>query len=205
MRHRELVTTVLGDVVAPLMLFYGLRAVGVAAGPALLAGAAVPAARALWVLLRHRRVEWFALLVLVLCVASAATALLGGDPRALLAREALVTAALGAVLLASVPSQRPVLFTIGRLTLAQAGHGTDGWDRRWAGSARFRGIWRWLTAGWAAGLFLDAGLRVLAAYTLPVDVVPAVQAVQWFAVLAVLLVAGQVWLRLPRHRELVFN
>ncbi|WP_224387443.1 hypothetical protein [Pseudonocardia sp. ICBG1293] len=46
---------------------------------------------------------------------------------------------------------------------------------------------------------------MLAAYTLPVDVVPAVHAVQWFAVLAVLLVAGQVWLRLPRHRALVFS
>ncbi|MBO4236338.1 MULTISPECIES: VC0807 family protein [Pseudonocardia] len=205
MRRRELAATVLGDVVAPLVLFYGLRAVGVAAGPALLAGAAAPAARALWVLLRHRRVEWFAVLVLVLCVASAATALLGGGDRVLLAREALVTAALGVVLLASVPSSRPVLFTIGRLTLTEAGHGTDEWDRRWAGSARFRGIWRWLTAGWAAGLFLDAALRVLIAYTVPVDVVPAVHAVQWFAVLAVLLVGGQVWLRLPRHRELIFS
>ncbi|MFG1633506.1 VC0807 family protein [Pseudonocardia alni] len=205
MRRRELAATVLGDVVAPLVLFYGLRAGGVAPGPALLAGAAVPAGRALWVLLRHRRVEWFAVLVLVLCVASAATALVGGDDRVLLAREALVTAALGVVLLASVPSARPVLFTIGRLTLTETGHSPDEWDLRWARSARFRGIWRWLTAGWAAGLFLDAALRVVVAHTLPIDMVPAVHAVQWCVVLAVLLVAGQVWLRLPRHRELVFS
>lgn len=205
MKRRELAVTVLGDIAAPLVLFYVLRAVGVAAGPALLAGAAVPAARALWVLLRHRRVEWFAVLVLVLCVASAATGLLGGDDRVLLAREAVVTAALGVVLLASVFSSRPVMFVIGRLTLAESGHSPDEWDRRWASSARFRSIWRWLTAGWAAGLLLDAALRVTFAYTLPVDVVPAVQGVQWFAVLAVLLVAGQVWLRLPRHRALTFS
>lgn len=178
MKRRELAATVLGDIAA---------------------------ARALWVLLRHRRVEWFAVLVLVLCVASAATALLGGDDRVLLAREALVTAALGVVLLASVFSSRPVMFVVGRLTLAESGRSPDEWDRRWASSARFRSIWRWLTAGWAAGLLLDAALRVTFAYTLPVDVVPAVQGVQWFAVLAVLLVAGQVWLRLPRHRALIFS
>lgn len=97
------------------------------------------------------------------------------------------------------------MFVIGRLTLAESGHSPDEWDRRWASSARFRSIWRWLTAGWAAGLLLDAALRVTFAYTLPVDVVPAVQGVQWFAVLAVLLVAGQVWLRLPRHRALTFS
>ncbi|WP_224387442.1 VC0807 family protein [Pseudonocardia sp. ICBG1293] len=125
MSRRELVTTVLADLVAPLVVFYGLRAAGADAVTALLAGAAVPAARALWVLARDRRAEWFALLVLALCLASAATALVGGDERVLLARDALVTAALGAVLLASVPTARPVLFTVGRLTLTDAGHSPD--------------------------------------------------------------------------------
>ncbi|OLL76411.1 putative membrane protein [Pseudonocardia sp. Ae168_Ps1] len=205
MNRRELLATVGIDVVAPLAVFYGLRASGVGAGTALLAGAAAPAVRASYVLVRHRRVEWFAVLVLVLCVASAATSLVSGDERVLLARDGLVTAALGATLLVTVPTARPALFTIGRIALSRAGHDPDGWDRRWADSSRFRTIWRWLTAWWALGLFADAALRVVAAYALPVDVVPAVHAVQWFAVLAVLLVGGQVWLRLPRHRDLVFS
>lgn len=205
MNRRELLVTVLADVAAPLALYYGLRSAGVAPATALLAGAAVPAARALYVLLWHRRLEWFPVLVLVLCGVSAGTTLLTGDERFLLARDGLVTAALGLVLLATVPTARPALFTIGRLTLSQAGHDPAEWDRRWAASSRFRRIWRWLTAGWALGLFVDAAIRVVTAYTLPIDVVPALHAVLWFAVLAVLLVAGQVWLRLPRHRELVFS
>lgn len=205
MSRREPALTAVADVVAPLVVYYGLRAAGIAPAPALLAGAAVPAVRALYVLLRHRRAEWFAVLVMVLCVASAATTVLTGDERFLLARDGLVTAALGLTLLATVPTARPALFTIGRLTLTEAGHDAAEWDRRWAGSAPFRRIWRWLTVWWAAGLLLDAVLRAVAAYALPVDVVPAVHAVQWFVVLAALLVAGQVWLRLPRHRELIFS
>ncbi|ANY06602.1 VC0807 family protein [Pseudonocardia sp. HH130630-07] len=205
MNRRELLVTTAVDLATPLVVFYGLRAAGIGAGPALLTGAAAPAARALYVLLRYRRPEWFAVLVLVLCVASAATSLVGGDERVLLARDGLVTAALGATLLATVPGTRPALFTVGRLTLTEAGHDPAEWDRRWTASARFRGVWRWLTVGWALGLFADAGLRVVTAYTLPVDVVPAVHAVQWFAVLGILLVGGQVWLRLPRHRDLIFS
>lgn len=205
MNRRELLVTAAVDVAAPLAIFYGLRAAGVGAGPALLTGAAAPAARALYVLARYRRPEWFAVLVLVLCVASAATSLISGDERVLLARDALVTAALGATLLVTVPTARPALFSVGRLTLTEAGHDPAGWDRRWADSARFRAIWRWLTAWWAFGLVADGVLRVVTAYALPVDAVPVVHAVQWFAVLAVLLVGGQVWLRLPRHRDLVFG
>ncbi|MBP2364618.1 VC0807 family protein [Pseudonocardia parietis] len=205
MNRRELLLTVAADLVAPLVVFYGLRAAGVSAVPALLAGAAIPAARALYVLVRHRRAEWFAVLALVLCVASAATTLVSGDARALLARDGLVTAALGVTLLVTVPTARPALYALGRLAVTEAGHDAGAWDRRWTTSARFRGIWRWLTVWWALGLFADAALRVVTAWTLPLDVVPAVHAVQWFVVLAVLLVGGQVWMRLPRHRELVFS
>ncbi|MFP5021040.1 VC0807 family protein [Pseudonocardia phyllosphaerae] len=205
MNRRALATTVLADVVAPLAVFYGLRAAGVDAGPALLTSAVVPAVRALVTLVRHRRIAWSAALVLVLCVASAATALVTGDERVMLAREALVTAALGVALLVTVPSGRPALFALGRLVLADAGHDARSWDDRWRGSARFRRIWRVLTLWWALGFLADAALRVLTAYTLPVDVVPALHAVQWFPVLAVLLLAGHVWLRRPAHRELVFS
>lgn len=205
MNRRELLLTVAADLVAPLVVFYGLRAAGVSAVPALLAGAAIPAARALYVLVRHRRAEWFAVLALVLCVASAATTLVSGDARALLARDGLVTAALGVTLLLTVPTARPALYALGRLAVTEAGHDAGAWDRRWTTSARFRRIWRWLTVWWALGLFADAALRVVTAWTLPLDVVPAVHAVQWFVVLAVLLVGGQVWMRLPRHRELVFS
>lgn len=203
--RRELVMTVLADVVAPITLYYGLRALGVAPTPALLAGAVVPAARALWSLLRHRRLEWFAVLVLVLVAASVATSLLTGSERFLLARDGAITAAIGLVLLATAATARPAMYAIGRMVLARGGHDAASWDERWSGSARFRRIWRAVTVLWGAGLLVDAALRVVLAYTLPVDVVPALHAAQWLPLLLVLQVLSQVYLRRPGNRELVFT
>lgn len=203
--RRELVVTLLADVVAPIAVYYGLRALGVAPTPALLAGAAVPAARALWSLLRHRRLEWFAVLVLVLVAASVATSLVTGSERFLLARDGAVTAALGLVVLATAASARPAMYPIGRMVLARSGHDAEAWDRRWSHSARFRRIWRTVTVLWGAGLLVDAAVRVLLAYTLPVDVAPALHAVQWLPLLLVLQVLSQTYLRRPGNRELVLS
>ncbi|WP_130288162.1 VC0807 family protein [Pseudonocardia sediminis] len=202
--RRELVVTVLSDVVAPIVVYYGLRALGVAPTPALLAGAVVPAVRALWSLVRHRRLEWFALLVLVLVAATVATSLVTGSERFLLARDGAITAALGLVMLATAASARPAMYAIGRVVLARSGHDAVAWDGRWSGSARFRRIWRAVTVLWGAGLLVDAVLRVLWAYTLPIDVVPALHAVQWLPLLVVLQVVTQLYLRRPGNRELIF-
>ncbi|MHA6761370.1 DUF3159 domain-containing protein [Streptacidiphilus sp. PAMC 29251] len=49
----------------------------------------------------------------------------------------------------------------------------------WERSTRFRRIWRVSTAIWAAAMLLDGAARVVMAYTLPVDAVPALGAVLW--------------------------
>ncbi|MGP4016705.1 VC0807 family protein [Saccharopolyspora sp. 5N708] len=204
-RYREMGAVLLADLAAPVALYYGLRALGVAPWLALLLGAAVPATRAVISLVRRRRVEWFAVLVLVLIVASSATSLLSGSPRFLLAKDGGITAALGLVVLATTASVRPAMFSIGRMTISRAGHDADGWDRRWDESAQFRRIWRVLTVLWGVGLLTDALLRVVLAYTLPIDVVPALSAAQWLILLVILQVISQIHLRRPGNRELIFD
>ncbi|MBW0104358.1 VC0807 family protein [Pseudonocardia sp. KRD291] len=202
--RRELVVTVLSDVVAPIAVYYGLRVLGVAPTPALLSGAVVPAVRALWSLLRHRRLEWFAVLVLVLVAATVATSMVTGSERLLLARDGAITAALGLVMLATAASARPAMYAIGRVVMARSGHDAATWDERWSASARFRRIWRAVTVLWGAGLLLDAVLRVLSAYTLPIDLVPALHAAQWLPLLLALQILSQLYLRRPGNRELIF-
>lgn len=202
--RRDLVVLVLCDVGGPITIFYALRAAGTSATSALLAGALLPAGRAAWSLVRHRQVEWFAVLVLVLAVATAGTSLLAGSERFLLARDGAVTAALGLSMLVSTATARPAMFAIGRAFLTRSGHDAAAWDLRWTGSTRFRRIWRAVTALWGAGLLADAALRVGLAYTLPVDVVPAVHAAQWLPLLVALQVLTQLYLRRPGNRELIF-
>lgn len=193
------------EVLAPAVVYYVARALGVASVPALLLGAVWPAVRVLAALVRRRRVDRLALLVLALVVATAAVSVPSGSPELLLARGSVVTAVLGVVVLGSLARPRPVMFTVGRAVLEGAGHDPAPWDARFAAHASFRRLWRTITALWGAGLLLDAVLGVVLAFTLPVDVVPVSTTVGWVLLLLLLQVATQVLLRRPRHRALVFG
>lgn len=193
------------EVVAPVAVYYLARAAGLGPVPALLLGGVWPVCRVVAALVRGRRVDRLALLLLVLAGASAALAIPGGDPEFLLARESAITAILGVVVLGSIARPRPVMFIVGRAVLAGAGHDPSPWDERWRTSARFRRLWRTITASWGAGLAVHATLGVVLAVTLPVDVVPLATTAAWIGLVVVLQVITQVLLRIPRHRELVFG
>ena len=49
------------------------------------------------------------------------------------------------------------------------------WDTLWETTPRFRHIWRSSTVMWGVATLVDAALRVVIAYTLPVASVPAAQ------------------------------
>lgn len=49
------------------------------------------------------------------------------------------------------------------------------WEELWEREPRFRRIWRVSSAMWAAATLLDAVVRVVMAYTLPIPAVPALQ------------------------------
>lgn len=193
------------DLLAPVAAYYVLRAAGVTELHALLLSALVPLARLLVDLVRGRRADRLVLLVLALALVSAAMTAATGSPEFLLAREGLITAVLGAVVLGSLARPRPVMYAVGRAVLAGAGHDPAPWDARWADSVVFCRLWWTITVIWGIGLLGDAVLRVVFALTLPVDVVPAVTTVQWIVLLVVLQILTQVLLRRPRHRALVFE
>ena len=56
---------------------------------------------------------------------------------------------------------------------------------------------------WGAALIAEAGVQVLMAYTLPVDIAPLLITVQWFVVLILLQVITQVYVRLPGVKRLL--
>ena len=67
------------EVLAPVVVYYVARALGVAPVPALLLGAPWPAVRVLAALVRRRRVDRLALLLLVLVGATAAVSVPSGS------------------------------------------------------------------------------------------------------------------------------
>lgn len=191
-RGRALLRVALLDLAAPVAVYHALRACGVGDLAALAAGALPPAAHAAVTAVRERRVEPVAVVVVLTTLVGLVAALTAGGPRDLLARGAWLTAPSGLWVLSTlwpaVWRGRPFCFLATRALLV---HRSALMDRLWAGEPRFRRAWRQITAVWGLALLADSGLRVLMAHTLPVPVVPALD--------AVLTVGTAVVLQLPTH------
>ncbi|MFJ1763663.1 VC0807 family protein [Amycolatopsis sp. NPDC088138] len=194
---RANVLNVVFEVLVPMALFYGLRAAGVSQWWSLMAGILVAAPYVLWTIARNRKVDLVALVTLSVMVLSVVLGLLSDDPRTLVIREGW-TAALGGVfgawMLVTVFIGRPAQLTLGR-TIAEikrGAEGADAWAARWDTDARFRRGLRINTAAWGGVLVLSAIVHIVLVYTLPIDLISLVTTVQWFAMLAALII-WHVW------------
>lgn len=184
--------TLLTDLVAPVVFYYLLRVTGAGIYTSLLISAIMPVATAVVRLIRHRRIDGFAVYTASVMIAGALVSLIGGSPRFLLAREGWLTGMTGAWFIVSLFLGRyPLGFAFSRPflegRLARRGVPPD-WDELWDGLPRFRRLWHVTTVLWGVGLFVDAVARVVMAYCLPIDTVPALSASLYALTSAVLLV-----------------
>jgi hypothetical protein len=67
-------------------------------------------------------------------------------------------------------------------------HWPKDWDAMWEVSPRLRRMWRISSLLWGVGTLLDAILRVVMAYTLPADTVPALSTALYAATTFLLIV-----------------
>ncbi len=178
----------LRDVVAPFALYYLLHACGVSDVLALTVGAAVSLATAGVEMLRRRRIEAFGAITVLALVAGLLVALISGDARELLIRNAWISAPFAVITLASLRSARPLTYLatwmlLGRRRLVM--------ERLWRTEPRFRAAWRNITIMWGILMLVDAAARVVVAYRLPVPQVPAAD--------AAITVATMLALQVPTH------
>lgn len=172
--------TVLCDIVLPVGLYYVLRAAGADEITSLLLSGSAPALHTLHSAIRHRRLDAVGVFTLALLLVSAGASLMTSDPRIALARNGLFTALAGVWLLVTLITARP--FTYQALRTLLSGR-SAALEKLWETDAAFRRVWRGLTVLWGVGLLCDALMRLILAYTLPVDTVPALDgalyAVSW--------------------------
>ena len=96
------VWSAIGGIVFPIAIYYVLRAAGASIWLALAAGAVLPAAEAVAGLIRHRTAGRMGLLMIAALALSAVLTLITGSPRALLARDGVLTAAWACYMYASM-------------------------------------------------------------------------------------------------------
>jgi hypothetical protein len=162
--------TLVGDVVIPLVVFYGLRALEVNAWLALVLGAIAPVVTIIITLIRERRLDPLGVFIIAAMALSIVIALFTGDPRTLLARESWLTGFFGLWIIITMFFTRPFLLDaiIKLSTPVMAGK----LETLWTDVNVFQ---RWLKRAnifWGCAFLIDAVARVIMAYTLPVDAVP---------------------------------
>jgi hypothetical protein len=168
------------DLLAPTALLYVLLWLGSGLYVALLASASVSAVSALVSYRSGVGSQRFAPYMLALTLAGFGVALVTGSDRFLLAKESLLTAMVGFWFLGSIWTARPLTYQFtrplleGRWGRRWGLHGPP-WELLWEREPRFRRIWRASSAMWAAATLIDAALRVVIAYTFPVEAVPVTQ------------------------------
>ena len=158
------------DVGIPLATYYLLHgAFGLSVWLALALSSVSPAIRSVLGLVAERKPNLLAMLMLAVNLAGIVVSFLSGDPRALIAKDSLVSSVIAVAILASVAARRPLMSQGLKpyITRGAAGR-TAAWDRLAAGSARFRRLEMLFSAIWGVLLLADCAARLVGAYTLPV-------------------------------------
>lgn len=181
------------DFALPTVLYYVLRAFGTSIYLALLGGALISAATMAVSLARTRRVDGMAAYMATMMLGGVAVALVTGSTRFLLAREALLTGVTGMWFLVSVRGAQPLAYLFSRPLLEGRLRWPGSWDALWERSPGFRRLWRVSSVLYGIGTLLDAALRVVMAYTLAPDVVPALGSALYGATSFVLIVVTNIY------------
>ncbi|GHE01301.1 VC0807 family protein [Streptomyces alanosinicus] len=187
------------DLVVPLLVYYAARALGAGQGPALLLSGAPSALRLVTGAVRRRRIDGVDLFFTVLLAAAALATLIGGGPRILLFKDAVLSLVVGGWMLGTGFTGRPLAFQLGQRL--HRGPVPGARERIWRDSAEFRRGLRVLTVTWGAGQVLDGGVGTLAAATLPTDSVPLLTRVVSLLLLALTVAVTAAYARRFRTRH----
>ncbi|HEV7471064.1 MAG TPA: VC0807 family protein [Pseudonocardia sp.] len=156
------------DVGLPVAVYYALHLLGASDWVALLAATGVAGLRLVWTALRDRALNAFALVMLIVYGIGLVLAFATGDPRLLLLRSSITTAAVGVAFLVSAAlGRRP-------LTLAAQQSFSPGSAAELAEGYRTQPLTRHghrvSSTVWGAGLVAESVLRIPIVFLLPVDV-----------------------------------
>jgi hypothetical protein len=180
------------DVGIPVGIYYLLRnAFGVSLWLSLALSSIGPAVRAIAGLAAERKLNLLAVLMLAVSLVSIAVSFLAGDPRAMIAKDSIVSSVIAFAILGSVMLRRP-LMSAGLKPFMTRGEPqrTAAWDRLSAASSRFRQLELQFSTTWGLVLLAECAAHLAGAYMLPVTTMVWLGTVMTLGAIAVAIVAG---------------
>lgn len=197
----QFLTTIVCDVVLPIALYYILRGAGLSELVSLIISGSAPALHTLYSIAKNRKVDSIGIFTIVILLLGAAGSAISGSPRVVLARNGAFTGAAGLWMLVTMWISRPFTY---RAVEALLPHKAQLLDRLWETEPVFRRAWRMLNALWGVGLLVDAVLRIIMAFSLPVDSVPAIDGVLYAVTWVILQIITQITLRRTGVFRMIF-
>lgn len=197
--RRKFFITITISLIVPIALYYVLRKLGVSPVYSLLIGCIPAFLEVIYKIIKERTADKIALFTLSLLVIGGGFSLITGSPRWLLAKAGVFTGVIGVWVLLTT-FRRPAIFQ-GLMHLQPSADGTAKWEHNWATYPAIRTAMRGINAFWGVGLIVEAIVRFILAYALPVDDVPGVTLVQFIVALVIIQVGSRRWGRwyLARH------
>jgi hypothetical protein len=183
---------VLTDLVAPIAVYYVLRALGVDTGVALIVGGSVCGSRVLLSAVRNHRLDALAVTVLAFFALSLLALTVTGSPRMFLAADSLPTVVAGLALLGSLVFYDSFMFRLLLPVLTGGQRENEAtWYAAWENGPTFRRSIRVITVGWGILLVGESVGRLVLIAVLPLDIMVAVSRVlQAVLILSLIAFAG---------------
>ncbi len=136
---------------------------------ALIASAMPPLLWSVYELAKTRRLDAISVVVVASILFTLAATALGGSPKLIQIRDALVTGAVGMLFLLSLLMRRPVIFFLARAMMARnTEQGSANFERLWNKPGMPRLFFQ-LTAVWGLGLVLQTAVMCWLAWTWPIS------------------------------------
>ena len=199
---RQFAVTMICDVVLPVALYYVLRGAGLSELVSILISGAAPALSTAYSIVKHRKVDSIGLFVIAILIVAGLASTISSSPRTALARGGWFTGLIAVWILGTLFASRPFTYrALKTLLPGKAGRLENLWDTK----ASFRRVWRGLNVVWGVGLLVDAALRVIMAYTLSVDTVPALDGALYFVTYIILQVITQTVLHKTGTFRMIFG
>jgi formate-dependent nitrite reductase membrane component NrfD len=180
------------DIGIPVGSYYLLRdAFGLSLWLSLALSSIGPALRATAGLVTKRELNGLAVLMLAVSLAGIVVSFLTGDPRAMIAKESIVSSVIAFAILGSVVLRRP-LMSAGLKPFMTRGNPrrTAAWDRLSTASPQFRRLELLFSTVWGLALLTECAARLVGAYALPVTTMAWLGSVMTLGSIAVAIVAG---------------
>jgi hypothetical protein len=194
-RRRDLAAAfrpLLLDIGIPVGTYYLLRnAFGVSPWLSLALSSIGPAVRAIAGLVAEQKLNLLAVLMLAVALAGIAVSFLTGDPRAMIAKDSIVSSVIAFAILGSALLRHP-LMSAGLKPFMTRGEPqrTAAWDRLSTASARFRRLELLFSTIWGLALLAECTARLVGAYTLAVTTMVWLGTVMTLSAITVAIVAG---------------